>query len=260
MDIGVSIGPYVDRIDGLPEPFSFVELALGEGERPLDAVEPDHLADTLGAGGFGSVVHLPYPQPLATPVERIDAATREYLGRVLETAATLGATTAVAHPRARGSGHDHLADRVAHLSDRGADHDVTVCFETVGYAGGLSLERVGEVAASADAAVCLDVGYAYLEAGTDGIESFLASYGDLVEHLHVHGARHRGDTHIPVGSGDVEYEALGPMLLDASPATATVEVFTPDTGYLVDSAERFDTACAGGTGYSPGSGSTTSET
>ena len=251
MDIGASIGPYVDRIGGIPESFSFVELALGEGERPLGAVDPGRITDRLAAGGFGAVVHLPYRQPIATPVEQIDAATHGYLDAVLETAAALGAETAVAHPRARGSGHDHLVDRVAQLHDHGADHDVTVCFETVGHAGGLSLERVGEAAASADAAVCLDVGYAYLEAGVGGIESFLGSYADLVEHLHVHGARHRGDTHIPIGSGDVEYDSLGPVLHDASPATATVEVFTDDTDHLVDSAERFDAVCAAETGDGP---------
>ncbi|ERH09574.1 MAG: sugar phosphate isomerases/epimerase [halophilic archaeon J07HX64] len=240
MDIGVSIGPYVGRIGELPERFSFVELALGEGERPLSAVDPDRVAGDLAAGGFEAVVHLPYRQPLATPVERIDTATREYLAEVLETAAAFGTTTAVAHPRARGSGHDHLVDRMRKLHDRGAAQDITVCFETTGYAGGPSLERVGEAAASAGAAVCLDVGYAYLEAGAGGIESFLGSYGDLVEHLHVHGARQRGDTHIPVGSGDVTYDSLGPVLHEAAPATATMEVFTDDIGHLTDSVERFD--------------------
>jgi sugar phosphate isomerase/epimerase len=254
MDIGVSVGPYVGRIGELPERFSFVELALGEGERPLSAVNADRLAGDLTAGGFGAVVHLPYRQSLATPVKRIDTATREYLAEVLETAAALGTTTAVAHPRARGSGHNHLVDRMSKLHDRGAANGITVCFETTGYAGGPSLERVGEAAAGAGAAVCLDVGYAYLEAGTDGIESFLDSYGDLVEHLHVHGARQRGDTHIPVGSGDVPYDSLGPVLHEAEPETATIEVFTDDAGYLTDSAERFDAVCG-----PAGDGSATSE-
>jgi sugar phosphate isomerase/epimerase len=245
MQIGASIGPYVDRIGTLPASFSFVELAIGEGERPLDGLDTAALADSLDKRGFGAVVHLPYRQPLATPVEEIDTATIEYLDRVLSAAAEMGATTVVAHPSARGAGHDHLVDRIARLCDRAEDHGVTLCFETVGHAGGLSLDRVGRVAEDADAAVCLDVGYAYLEAGVDGVVSFLDSYVDLIEHLHVHGARHRGDTHIPVGSGDVDFEALGPHLADADPATATVEVFTDQPGYLSESARRFETALAG---------------
>jgi len=128
MDIGVPVGPYVDRIDALPDSFSFVELAIGEGERPLAAVDADQLADDLTAHGFGAVVHLPYRQPLATPVERIDMATQEYLAEVLETAAAINATTAVAHPRTRGVGDDTLIQRMTQLSDRGAAHDIHVCF------------------------------------------------------------------------------------------------------------------------------------
>lgn len=239
MEIGVSVGPYVGRIDTLPEEFSFVEMAIGEGERTLEALDTGALADRLAEQGFGAVVHLPYRQPLATPVASIDAATRGYLDRVLSTAAAFGATTAVAHPSARGAGHDHLADRAAQLRDCGEAHGLTVCFETLGHAGGLSLERVGGLAADAGGAVCLDVGYAYLEAGTDGVTEFLDTYGDLVEHLHVHGARHRGDTHIPAGSGDVDFETLGPRLADIDPATATIEVFTDQSGYLSASADHF---------------------
>lgn len=238
--MGASVGPYLERVNELPERFEFAEVAIGEGERPLGELDTDGIEDTLEENGLGATVHLPYRQPLATPVEGIDTATVEYLGEVLSVASGFGATTAVAHPSARGSGHDHLADRIETLCERAKSHGITVCFETVGYAGGVSLDRIGELAADADAAVCLDVGYAYLEAGTKGTRGFLGSYGDTVEHLHVHGARHRGDTHIPVGSGDVDYEALGPEISDADPDTATVEVFTDQAGYLRESADRFE--------------------
>jgi sugar phosphate isomerase/epimerase len=239
MEVGVSVGPYVGRIETLPEEFCFVEVAIGEGERTLEALDSEALAERLADRGFGAVVHLPYRQPLATPVPGIDTATREYLDRVLSAAATLGATTVVAHPTARGAGHDHLTERAVQLRDRAETHGLTVCFETLGHTGGLSLERVGELAEDADAAVCVDVGYAYLESGVDGLASFLGTHGDLVEHLHVHGARHRGDTHIPVGSGDVDFGALGPRLADADPATATIEVFTDEQDYLSASAAHF---------------------
>jgi sugar phosphate isomerase/epimerase len=240
MDIGASLGPYLDRIDDLPTSFSFVEPAFGEGEQPLAGLDTTALADRLDDRGLGAVVHLPYRQPLATPVEAVDTATLEYLDRVLAAAAEIGATAVVAHPRTRGSGRDRLSDRASRLRERADRHGLSVCFETTGYAGGPSLDRVGTVADDAGAAVCLDVGYAFLEAGTDGVVAFLDSYGDVVEHLHVHGARYRGDTHIPVGSGDVDLDALGPHLAEAEPATATIEVFTDDVDYLAGSAARFE--------------------
>ena len=235
MKIGASVGPYHDRLDELPPGFEFAELAVGEGERPADAVNPDDLQSQLRAADLGSTVHLPYRQPLATPVSVLDDATATYLTELLELAAAVGAEVAVAHPRTRSVDptSEAVIDRISALAAAGRERDVTVCFETVGHAGGLSLTRVGSLAADADAAVCLDVGYAYLEAGASGVTSFLNSYGDLVEHLHIHGVRRRGDTHIPLGSGDLPLDDLSGALVDAAgAATATIEVFTDDAEYL----------------------------
>ena len=246
MEIGASVGPYLDRIGSLSS-FDFVEYALGEGEVSLDSFDAAAVADRLDRAGVDGVVHLPYRQPLSTPVDRIDEATMSYLDDVLAAAADTGVETAVAHPSARGAGHDteRLARRVSALRERAADRGVTLCLETVGHAGGLALDRVGMLADRTGAAVCLDVGYAYLEADLGGIREFLASYGDTVAHLHVHDARRRRDTHIPVGSGDVPYGEIGPLVADAAPATATVEVFTDDVDHLRDSAERFRAAVDG---------------
>lgn len=241
MDIGASTGPYIERVESMPSAFRFAEIALGEGELPLDDLDTAQLSARLAEHDLGCIVHLPYKQPLSTPVDRLDAATMAYLETVLNAAAAVDAHTAVAHPSARGAGHatDRLTAQMAELAARGRSRDITVCFETIGYAGGIELDRVGKLAARADAGICLDVGYAYLEAGTDGVTEFLESYGDIVEHLHVHGARYRGDTHIPVGSGDVAYDAIGDVLADTVPeATATIEVFTPDAAYLGASRER----------------------
>lgn len=242
MRIGASVGPSHGRLHALPPGFEFAELAVGEGERPVDAVDPDDLRSRLRAADLGATVHLPYRQPLATPVPVLDDATATYLTGLLDVAAAIGAETAVAHPRTRGVDptSDGAVDRLSALAAAGRERGVTVCFETVGYAGGSSLDRVGHLAVAADAAVCLDVGYAYLEAGASGVKSFLDSYGDVVEHLHVHGVRRRGDTHIPLGSGDFPLDDLSGVLADAAgDATATIEVFTDDADYLEASRRRF---------------------
>ena len=241
MDIGASVGPYVDRVPSLPSRFDFAEIAIGEGERPLAELDIPELSARFDRSGLGSVVHLPYRQPLSTSIDRIDDATIDYLDTVIGTASSIGARKVVAHPTARGAGHasDLLVDRMSELAARGRTHGVTVCYETTGYAGGPEIDRVGELATRADATICLDVGYAYLEAGIGGVTEFLGSYGDLVEHLHVHGARRRGDTHIPVGSGEVAYNGLAESIVAAAPNTATIEVFTDDPEYLSSSADRF---------------------
>jgi sugar phosphate isomerase/epimerase len=246
MQLGVAVGPSLDQIEQLPDRFEHVEIGLGEGEVSLTAFDPASVVRRTDERGLDLVVHLPYRQPVSTPVDRIDQATLSYFDDLLAAASAAGADRAVAHPNARGGGHEtnQFSDRLAALAARGRDHGVEVCFETTGYAGGPNLSRLGDLIDHADVSVCLDVGYAYLEGGEDGVESFLATHGDRVAHLHVHDARHRGDTHIPLGSGDVPIADLTP-LLDAhvrDDATASLEVFTDDTDLLVDSARRFERA------------------
>jgi sugar phosphate isomerase/epimerase len=245
MDLGVSVGPYADRLAATPDRFAFVELAIGEGELPAADVDVEALRARLDAQNLGVTVHLPYRQPIATPVATIDEATLSYLDSLLELAGALGARRAVAHPRTRGVDPtaEAVAERAAAVAAAGRAHGVPVCFETTGYAGGMALDRVGELADRADAGVCLDVGYAYLEADASGVESFLGSYADVLEHLHVHDTRHRGDTHLPLGSGDVPIDRLGTALAEAVPdVTATIEVFTDDAALLDDSGRRFQAA------------------
>ena len=244
MRIGASAGLYHDRLDGLPPAFEFVELSIGEGERPVDEIDINELRECLTDAGLGLAVHLPYRQPLATSVPVVDSATATYLTELLDVAAA-GAEQAVAHPRTRSVDPTSatVVDRLSALATAGRERDVTVCFETTGYAGGPALEHVGDLAVRADAAVCLDLGYAYLEAGTDGVESFLASYADVVEHLHVHGVRHRNDTHIPIGSGHLPLGDLGPTLAETvGETTTTIEVFTDDATHLEDSRRRVRSA------------------
>jgi sugar phosphate isomerase/epimerase len=76
-----------------------------------------------------------------------------------------------------------------------------------------------------------------MEDGDDGVERFLDDYADLVSHLHVHDVRRRGDTHLPIGAGEVDYGVVADALPDFD-GTVAVEVFTDDVPLLRDSADR----------------------
>jgi len=107
------------------------------------------------------------------------------------------------------------------------------------------LSVLGEIADGTETAVCFDVGHAYMEDGNDGIERFLGDYGHLVSHLHVHDVRSRGDTHLPIGAGEVEY-GLVSEALSGFEDTVAVEVFTDDVPLLRDSARRVTDCLDGG--------------
>jgi predicted O-methyltransferase YrrM len=218
------------------------EFGLAEGAGVPGSIDDDRLREVLDEHDLGLAVHLPFKQDIATPVAEINEAIVVHQDRLLAWAGKMGAREAVLHATVRNP-HDTdqrpvFADQLSRIVEAGAEHDVEVVVENVGHqARGLPLSVLGEVAEETDVPVCFGVGHAYMEDGNDGIEQFLKGYADRVSHLHVHDVRGRGDTHMPLGAGAVDY-GLVAEYLGGFDGTVAVEVFTDDVALLEDSARR----------------------
>jgi len=242
MEIGVTVGDSIGRVDATADRFEFAEFGLGETADLSTAVDADRLDAALAENDLALDVHLPFKQVVATPVPEINDAIVAFQERLLAWAGERGARKAVLHATQRNP-HDTdlretFADQLARIVAAGESHGVEVVVENVGHqAKGLQLSVLADIANEVDAPVCFDVGHAYMEDGTEGVERFLGACGDRVSHLHVHDVRGRGDTHMPVGAGEVDFDAMGEHL-DEFDGTVAIEVFTDDETHLVDSAER----------------------
>jgi sugar phosphate isomerase/epimerase len=242
MEFGVTVGDSIDRMESTVAGFDFAEFGLAEARDVPESIDEGRLRATLADHEVALDVHLPFKQVVATPVPEVNEAIVAYLRRLLAWAGEVGARKAVLHATVRDP-HDVdlrsvVASQLSIVDAAGAGHGVEVVVENVGHqARGLQLSVLGEIAADLDLSVCFDVGHAYMEAGDEGIERFLESYADLVSHLHVHDVRGRGDTHIPIGAGEVDYDRLGGALGEFD-GTVAVEVFTDDVAHLRDSADR----------------------
>jgi sugar phosphate isomerase/epimerase len=249
MEIGVTVGGSVDRLEDTAGAFDFAEFGLAEAADVPDSVDDDRLRAALEERDLALYVHLPFQQVVATPVPEINDAIVAYQERLLAWAGRLGACKAVLHATLRDP-HDTdqrplFAEQLSEIVDAGAAHGVEVVVENVGHqARGLPLSVVGDIAEDVDAPVCFDVGHAYMEDGNDGVERFLKRYADRVSHLHAHDVRGRGDTHIPIGAGEVDYGLVSEYLEDFD-GTVAVEVFTDDVTLLRDTAGRVADALGG---------------
>ena len=242
MEIGLTVGDSLDRMEATIEGFAFAELSIGEGALEPDAVDESRLSGTLEEAGADLCVHLPFESVVATPTEEFNDAIVAYQRRLLEWAGTAGARKAVLHGTARNPYDVDLRPIFAEQLDRiaavGTEVGVEVVVENVGHQKrGLQLSVLGDLASETDTPVCFDVGHAYMEDGNDGIDRFLRRHGDLVSHLHVHDVRSRGDTHLPIGAGEIDYAAVADRL-GAFDGTVAVEVFTDDRRLLSDTARR----------------------
>jgi sugar phosphate isomerase/epimerase len=240
MDIGVTVGDDLDRLAASPARFDFCELGIGEPTLVPGAIDPERLADALGDRDL--LVHLPYSQRLATYVPEVNDAIVDYQRRLLSAAGDLGADKAVLH--ATSADRDDVefrevaADQLRRVAAAGREAGVEVVVENVGHQhAGLQLSVLGDLARETDTPICFDVGHAYMEGGDEAITRFLRRHGDAVSHLHCHDVRRRGDTHLPVGAGEVDYDAVA-SALDGFDGTVALEVFTDDAALLTDSAER----------------------
>jgi len=240
MDIGITVGDDLDRLAASSDRFDFCELGLGEPTLVPGEADPDRVADALC--GRDLCVHLPYSQRLASYAPEINDAIVAYQRRLLDGAGDLGASKAVLH--ATSADRDDVgfrevaADQLRRVADAGRDAGVEVVVENVGHQHeGLQLSVLAEIAAEADVPICFDVGHAYMEGGNKAIQRFLRRHGDRVSHLHCHDVRRRGDTHLPVGAGEVDYGHVETHLPEFD-GTVALEVFTDDETLLLDSAER----------------------
>lgn len=239
MQFGLTVGDSIDRIEQTADPFDFVEFGLTE-------LSPDcneqRLSNVLTQCDTDLCVHLPFKQVLSTPVPEINEAIIAHQSRLLSWAGELGAQKAVLHGAVRDpydtDQRSTFASQLEAVVEAGQNAGVEVVVENVGHQrNGMQLSVLGDLAEQVGASVCFDVGHAYMEEGNDGINRFLKYHGDLISHLHVHDARRRGDTHIPIGAGEIDYSIVTDRLSDFD-GTVAVEVFTDDLRLLVDSADR----------------------
>jgi len=242
MEYGFTVGDAIGRIDAVGGAADFVEFGLAEAADVPGAIDGDRLAAALDRHGVELLVHLPFEQVVATPIPEINDAIVAHQRRLLSWAGELGARKAVLHGTVRDpydlDQRSAARDQIAAIAAAGREHGVEVVVENVGHQRhGLQLSVLGEIAAETDTAVCFDVGHAYAEDGGDGIDRFATEYGNSISHLHLHDVRRRGDTHLPLGAGEIAFD----QLVDRLPAfdgTVAIEVFTDDRRLLEDSIGR----------------------
>jgi len=242
MEFGVTVGDEIDRLEATAANFAFAEFGLGEAVDIPEAIDDARLDRVRNDRNLDLIVHLPFKQDVATPVPEINDAIVAYQERLLDWASERGAHKAVLHATVRDPYDTGLRSTVAKQLSRivaaGDQRGVEVVVENVGHQRhGLQLAVLGDIVEEVGASVCFDVGHAYMEDGSDGIKRFCKRHGDAVSHLHVHDVRGRGDTHMPLGAGEVDGDLIG-RYLDDFDGTVAVEVFTDDVALLRDTAAR----------------------
>lgn len=247
MKLGMSLGPeedVVEQIQNLPEKeLDFVEFAIGEKEQNPDDFDNEEVRQVLEKMDLGIVIHLPFRQPLATEVDELNQGYLNYQNRLMKTASELGAEKVVVHADLRNQGREEEEEKfqgqIKKMMELGEENNLEICFENMGQWRGLELFELGELLDELEASMCFDTGHAFSEVGQEETEEFLDEYSHLISHLHLTDTREGRDMHLPIGSEEVGFEAIGEKLSDFD-GTATMEIFTSDNDYILLSKKKVE--------------------
>lgn len=247
MKIGISLGPedeLIELIQNLPaEELDFIEFGIGEKERNPEEFDNEEVRKVLEENNCDIVVHLPFRQPMTTEVDELNQAYLDYQNRLMKTASDLGAEKVVVHADLRNQGREEeeekFQDQIEKMMELGKENNLEICFENMGQWRGLELFELGELLDELDASMCFDTGHAFSEVGQEETEEFLDEYSHLISHLHLTDTREGRDMHLPIGSEEVGFEAIGSKLSGFN-GTACMEIFTADNDYILLSKEKVE--------------------
>ncbi|UFS71723.1 sugar phosphate isomerase/epimerase [Geomonas sp. RF6] len=224
----------------------FIDLTLEPPEAGWWQCDPQAIKRALAETGMGIVGHTAYYLPIAHPFEDVRRGAVEAFRRSIAAFAEIGAKVMNIHPDAHAPMHDRafvIAQNLRSLGEilqaaEGAGVKVMVenlprNFNTAAQLGELldPLPQLG---------LHLDLGHTELSVQTSSADEILARFGPRIMHVHLHDNKGGdADLHLPLGAGVIDIpKRLASLKKTGYDGTITLEVFTPDPGYLKYSAAR----------------------
>lgn len=223
--------------------FDFIDLTMEGPAAAVDQIDLRAIKAVLDHTGLGIVGHTAWYLPFGSPVKEVRAGAVEAVCATFEAFAMLGARSISVHTD-KGVGafaySDTLrwnAESFALLADRAESHGLTIAVENV--FNNFNTGKAFRTLLDAHPALRfhLDIGHANIKA--DRTAEFLKAHSAKLIHVHVSDNNRTGDDHLPVGVGTIKWpEQLGLLKRSGYDGTITLEIFTPERDFLIDSAAR----------------------
>ena len=246
--------PVMQEIETIADQgFDYVELTMDapEAHHTLLRERAGAIRSALHRRGMGLVCHLPTFVSAADLTPALREASVGELVASLEAAVDLEAEKVVLHPahgvglavRVRDLFSRYSMEALATVAARADELGMRVALENMP-PGALSLTEPEDfdepLRRFPGLEVTLDLGHAHIHTrGEERSLAFIARHGSRIGHVHASDNRGREDEHLPVGAGSLDFPRVIHALKEAGYGdTMTIEVFSPDRGYLVLSREK----------------------
>lgn len=248
------VTPLLDEIDTFARlGFDYLELAMDPPMAHYSTLSSSQTAivRALKDSGLGLVCHLPTFLTTADLTESLRRASITEMRRSLSVAADLGAKKVVLHPSmvfgmgpfvmdtVKSHAHEFLSIMDAVSRNLG----MTICLENMMPRNllGVEPEYFEEIFKTFPSLkLTLDTGHANIaDPGGNRLKELLGRFANRIGHLHFSDNSGRGDEHLPVGKGTVNFvDVVQAIKATGYDDTLTLEIFDINRQVLVDSRER----------------------
>ncbi len=194
--------------------FDFVDLTLEPPQARADRVDAAKIQAALAQRGLGVVGHTAYYLPLGSAFDAVHAGAIAEAEQCLHVFAEIGATQMNLHLDCRVPGHD-----ISFINRRNVE----------------AIERLLPTARR----LHLDIGHANIRAVKSNTVSLLARYADRLRHVHVSDNKGRGDDHLAIGAGTIDWKReLKTLKATGYDGTITLETFYGDSDLILYSRDK----------------------
>jgi sugar phosphate isomerase/epimerase len=249
------VKPLLEEIETIGEMgFNFVELTMDAPQAHYSIVDAkmDAILERLGRFDLGLVCHLPTFVSTADLTESIRRASVEEVMFSLEVAADLQPLKVVLHPSyirglgpmVRETAEDYALRSLEAIVEKAHSLGLCLCLENMFPEARWLVdpeEFVEILARFPTVNLTLDTGHANMQdpEGTRCLR-FIRMFPGRIGHIHGSDNFGREDSHLPVGTGSVNFAAITKALRDIEyNDTVTLEVFSRDRDYVKISRDKF---------------------
>ena len=223
--------------------FDFIDLTLEGPAAGVEMLDRTALAAVLGGTGLGIIGHTAWYLPFGSPVQEVRAGAVAAVEATFEPLAALGATYVNVHVDkgiAAFAYEDTLrwnAESFALLAERAKSYDLVIIVENV--VNNFNTAKAFRVLLAGDDGLRFHLDIAHANVKGDRTADFLKAHAPKLVHVHISDNKRVNDDHLPIGVGTIDWPAQIRLLKESGyDGTITLEIFTPDRAYLIDSAAR----------------------
>ncbi len=219
--------------------FDFIDLFLEPDKSELGKVNSKEVKRQLDYYGLERVGHTAWYLPIGSPVSQLRVCAVEIIKKYLDAFVDLGCDKVTIHSNwppslfSEDEGVKLQTESIQNILSYAGKTGVKIMLEPLGTIHDHSRNIDSLLALNEELYFHADIGHFNIF-GRKPVE-YLSRYKDKLMHVHLHDNNGIDDLHLPIGSGNIDWDYLVSALKTFYDGTITLEIFSEEREYVLHS-------------------------